>query len=297
MSSNGKNERIGICLMVVATCVVVAGLWAVLATSETALAAKKENPGGNVKQQDISTQVTFDAGALTGVPEGGKESYIDGESRVDCKTGRRRTIWVKFGNNSSRTTNLILGDELEWVEGDPIPEFSANGIDLPDGSIDQVSLSIAVGQNVSGLGEEFVDNVLYCNSAPITSDSSPADYACMLTNMRVDFRDVTQGYNWRLYFGPGPRTGGTWPGGSLFSNPDPSLNEYVTVTRTNPSLTGAGRIWEVTTSPVNRELVSTVESAEVVPGFLYFKGTKPNDPLVYVGAFDVPWSCVAVSLE
>ena len=279
-----RNKRVGLCMMIVSSCLILATVWAVLAIPETALAAKKENPGGNIKQQDISTKVTLLSGSLTG---DGSDVYADGIDNIDCKTGRRRTIWVKFGNNCSRTMWLNLGNQLKWVEGDPIPEDLANGIDLPNGSIDDVSLSIAVGHNVSGLGEEFVDNVLYC---------SPPEIDCMLTNMRMDFSD-TAGFNWRLYFGPGPRAEGAWPGGFFFSNPDPSKNAYVTVVRENPSQSGSGRLWQVRTVTVNRELVSDGQSAEVVPGFLYFTGTKPNDPHIYVGTFDIPWSCDAESLE
>lgn len=40
METKSKNKRVEICLMVVTACLVMAGLWAVLATPETALAKK-----------------------------------------------------------------------------------------------------------------------------------------------------------------------------------------------------------------------------------------------------------------
>jgi hypothetical protein len=301
MSSKSKNKKVGICLIVGTTCIALVGPWAVLSTPRTALAAKKENPGGNVKQQDISAEVTFDDGSLTS--DGGP--YADGQSNVECKTGRRRTIWVKFGKNSSRRMTLNLGVALTHLAGDSdLPKVSLEDIDpelsLPSGDIDRLLLYIAVGHNVSGLGEEFVEAdlhngpLLYCAGVPDPETDDPANFNCILTNMRIDFRDVTQGYNWRLYFGPGPQEGGAWPGGTFFSNPEPSLNAYVTVTRALSTGPAAGRLWEVRTSQVDRDADG---SADAVPGFLYFRGTKPNDPHIYVGAFDIPWSCDAVSLE
>jgi hypothetical protein len=47
MSIKSKNKRVGMGLMVVATCIVVAGLWAVLVTPETALAKKPGGGGGD----------------------------------------------------------------------------------------------------------------------------------------------------------------------------------------------------------------------------------------------------------
>ena len=43
MSNKSKNERLGICLMVAATCIVLAGFWAILVMPETAFAAKPGN--------------------------------------------------------------------------------------------------------------------------------------------------------------------------------------------------------------------------------------------------------------
>ena len=53
-----KNKTVGFYLMVVTACLVLATLWAVLATPETAL-AKKPGGGGGGKKQEISVSVTF----------------------------------------------------------------------------------------------------------------------------------------------------------------------------------------------------------------------------------------------
>lgn len=319
-----RNKKVGLCVMVVMASLALAAVWAALATPETALADKPAKPGGNVKQQDISTEVTFLDDLFDGlISDGG--TYTDGEDSVDCKTGRRRHIWVNFGKNSSRTMTLTLGDKLVRVSGDPSIEVLPDEVDLPTGGIeiDRVELKIADGQNVSGLGEEILvkddfrspDPILY--AYPGTGEIAkpqpdpdavpapiPAEYNCMLTNMRIDFRDVIQGYNWSLYFGPGPMllvpsdptSGGDWPGGFKFTNPNPLKNAYVKVTRDFEYGTeaGAGRVWQVETVKTDRNGDETPDS---VPGFLYFRGTKPNDPQIYVGAFNIPWSCTAVSLE
>jgi Tol biopolymer transport system component len=52
MFGKNRNKKVGLCVMVVTVCLVLAALWAVLATSETALAAAPAGKGGGV-QQDI----------------------------------------------------------------------------------------------------------------------------------------------------------------------------------------------------------------------------------------------------
>jgi len=52
MSNKCKNKRVGICLMAVASCIVLAGLWGVLATPEAALAVKPEVLHGNASFTD-----------------------------------------------------------------------------------------------------------------------------------------------------------------------------------------------------------------------------------------------------
>ena len=56
METKSKNKRVGLCLMVGTICIVVAGLWAVLATPETALAKKPDGGGG---KETRTYRVTF----------------------------------------------------------------------------------------------------------------------------------------------------------------------------------------------------------------------------------------------
>ena len=66
METKSKNKRVGLCLMVVTICIVVAGLWAVLATPETALAKKPDKPPGQ-DELNYTVNVIFDDLAF---PEG-----------------------------------------------------------------------------------------------------------------------------------------------------------------------------------------------------------------------------------
>ena len=54
MSNKSKNKRFEICLMVGTICIVLAGLWAVLATPETALAHKTDSKHHGRGKQNCS---------------------------------------------------------------------------------------------------------------------------------------------------------------------------------------------------------------------------------------------------
>lgn len=71
MSNKNRIKKVRMCLMVTAACIVVAGLWAVLAIPKTTLAAKPEKPPG---QDEIiyTVNVVFDYVAFpegSGLPE------------------------------------------------------------------------------------------------------------------------------------------------------------------------------------------------------------------------------------
>lgn len=71
MSNKSKNKRVGICLMVGSICIVVAGLWAVLAIPEMAVAAPPEGKG---KGGDKETTIYFDV--FLGVEENGNHNNV-----------------------------------------------------------------------------------------------------------------------------------------------------------------------------------------------------------------------------
>jgi len=148
-------------------------------------------------------------------------------------------------------------------------------------SISQVELKIALGQNVSGLGEKFIeggDPIIYCDESLDPDD--PDTFKCMLTNTRLTFLDEN-GNHWGIYFGPGSRTDGSWGGRRFFTN---TQADPVQVVRTNPSKTDE--------NPKNW----TVQS-QGNPGCFWYRGSKKNAPWVFAGVFLVPWSCTVNSLE
>ncbi len=59
MFGKNKNKKVGLCVMVVTSCFILAVLWAVLATPETALAKKPDGGGG---KETRTYRVTFQGG-------------------------------------------------------------------------------------------------------------------------------------------------------------------------------------------------------------------------------------------
>jgi len=271
MLCKNRKKRVGLCVMVVTSCLVLATLWAVLATPETALAdppdkPDKPNPGGNVVQQDIPGKLTLDGGALTGDDQ--SSLYSDSEAGTTCFIGRRRGIWVKLSKTSDRTMNLTLGtavvedsyilipevDRVDESDGEirpgddpwgffidtpPVPPPAANWI------ISQVDLGIAPFLNVSGLPE-----------------GQTLDASTWLLFLDGDNQ-------WGLYFGPGRNPEHGWGGARFFTDLD-TLCVEIECNVLNQS-------W-------------TVDSS--TPGYLWYRGSRKNAPWVYVGKYiNVSWSC------
>jgi len=94
-----KNKKVQICLMVVTSCFILVGLWAVLATSETALAKKPTDPpGGGGGKDTVPTCVQFyDGGSVMG----------DQNNAIYCHN-KKEKITVKFSNALSFGGHLHL---------------------------------------------------------------------------------------------------------------------------------------------------------------------------------------------
>ena len=271
MLCKNRNKKVGLCVMVVTASLVMATLWAVLATPETALAAKPDKPGGNVVKQDIPGVLTFTgSGSLTNdgaVPP----EYSNSEAGTTCFIGRRRSIWVRLSKTSDRRMNLTLteldvtpfdiqqGEDTIQINPGDDPWGNDTGI-TPPGlpteqpmPISQVELQIAPYLNVSGL-----------------TQGSTLDASTWLL-----FLDDT-GNQWGLYFGRGRPLGveDGWGGARFFTELD-AVPVTVSCVTLNTS-------WMVTST---------------TPGYLWYRGSKKNAPWVYVGKYDdVPWSCTVNSL-
>jgi hypothetical protein len=132
MSKKNRNKRIGIGLMVIATCIVVAGLWAVLATPETAFAAKPGN---------IPMCIEFEAGGGVRSDDGpycdDKQLKVeaimtpDGHFNLFPDTGRgERTLYVDVDfDPDSPSTNIISAEGWRFLVGGWQDNFDMRNMD------------------------------------------------------------------------------------------------------------------------------------------------------------------------
>jgi len=270
MFAKYKDKRVNVCLTVVTSCLVLAAVWAVLAIPKTALAARPaENPGENVVKQDIPGVLKLTEGDLT-ADDAQPPEYSNLEAGTTCFIGRRRSIWLELSKNSSRSMKVELSSILPLTTDDPTVGYDPLGVptgvtppDLPipnDGpmTIYQVYFHIAPFLNVSGLGEEP-----------------------LLANARLRFLDA-DGNQWEIFFGPGRDDTGDWGGERHFTNKQGTPTAPpIQVVRTNPA-EEEPKIW--------------CADSRGTPGFLWYKGSKNNDPYVFVGKYDIAWSCIVESL-
>ena len=97
-----RNKRVGLCVTVVAGCLMLAIAWAILAMPRTAIAAPPaENPGGNVVKKDIPGVLELTGADLTS-DDAQPPYYSNLEAGTSCFIGRRRSIWVTLSKNSPR---------------------------------------------------------------------------------------------------------------------------------------------------------------------------------------------------
>jgi len=152
MSNKNRNKRIGIGLMVASICIVLLGLWAVLATPETALATK---PGGGGQPEILHGSATFRDFPGTEQPLEPKDAiqsdglgpYVDGidftdlglegffRLRIHLKKDAGRKLDLTFPEGISHdffptTQNIWIlglnGSLADWraqAEGVPVPRM------------------------------------------------------------------------------------------------------------------------------------------------------------------------------
>jgi hypothetical protein len=133
----GKNRKktVGLCLMVVASCFILAGLWAVLATPETALA--KGKPGSSVAYDMVIDTAGFDPAStalLTQIGDGnlGGSGPLNFFTRVtvtptgsDYLIGVGKTgVVVQFKEHKGVLSSLSVagnGANRVWHVSDVVP--------------------------------------------------------------------------------------------------------------------------------------------------------------------------------
>ncbi|MHC4323827.1 MAG: hypothetical protein ACYSUX_06105 [Planctomycetota bacterium] len=147
MSIKSRNKRIVIYLMVVATCIVVTGLWATLLIPEAALAKKppdKPGGGGEVGQK-IPVCIVFDE--VSSINTDGDDPYCDGDlkKKVTAFVGRAFSIFLTPNNSNKTTAGRTLWLDLSVALG----ENGSINVDVSDGA----------GGNSDGICDEYIDGV------------------------------------------------------------------------------------------------------------------------------------------
>lgn len=160
MFGNNRNKKVGLCVMVVTACLVLAGIWAVLATPETALAKKPDGSKGGGKYLHLS--VTFrdaDGDRVTSDASDDEDgTYYDGEDKVIALAYKLFRFDTTRGASShkggKRTVTLDLsGFDDSPFDQDPIVEVP---VDMRLGfeyTVDEYGNGSLKELDVSGMGE------------------------------------------------------------------------------------------------------------------------------------------------
>lgn len=132
MFGKNRNKKVGLCLMVVMASLVLAAVWAVLATPETALADPpegkgKDKDGGN----EIPVGIAFDDADGDGIKSDG-----DSKKKVTAIVGRNFSIFLETNNSNKTTAGRTL-----WLD-------LSGGL----GCVDSVSVDVSDG--VGGAGDD-----------------------------------------------------------------------------------------------------------------------------------------------
>ncbi len=179
MFGKNRKKKVGLCVMVVTACLVLAALWAVLAIPETALAVKPDKPpkppkdggGERTAMVTISGPITEDGVVLPGpMPSAGPHSFGLGETNqtlgLNSWTGDDRGAPVPISYNFVHTSNcegdLVLKAHLD---------DSVTVIDFPY----RWSVKIVVDMSsLDGVGSQSTTNKKGGHSINITTN--PDDY-------------------------------------------------------------------------------------------------------------------------
>jgi hypothetical protein len=215
MSIKNKDKRDGIGLMVVATCVAVAGLWVVLAMPATALAKGKKPPGGGgggEVGQEIPICIAFEE-SLSIKSDG--DIYCDGDSnrKVTAIVGRNFSIVLETNNSKKRTAGRTLWLDLSNALGcaasakvDVSDGFGGDSDGVCDGCFDSVPdlPDVRFDTPISGQKLGYPDEA---KMEILGRDLDGLQVGHMVnTNARLYFS--VGGQSWVLHWGPHKVPGG-----------------------------------------------------------------------------------------
>jgi hypothetical protein len=110
MSNKNRNKKVEICLMVAAICVVVAGLWAILATPEI---ARAEKPSGGGQPEVLHGAAEFmEDSADYAVRSDGLGPYVDGVDFTDLGLEGFFRLRIHLKNNAGRKLDLTFPEGI-----------------------------------------------------------------------------------------------------------------------------------------------------------------------------------------
>ncbi len=169
MFGKNRNKKVGLCVMVVTACLVLAGIWAVLATPETALAVKPDKPPKPPKDGggERTAMVTISGPMVTEMAHSfglGKDSNqtLALNSWSGADRGGPVPISYNFVNTSNCEGDLVLKAHLD---------DSVTVIDFPY----RWSVKIVVDMSsLDGVGSQSTTNKKGGHSINITTN--PDDY-------------------------------------------------------------------------------------------------------------------------
>ena len=259
-----RNKRVGLCVTVVAGCLILAIVWVVLAMPETALAKK---PGsGDDTFRDMPLCIEFGDGKIS--PS--ENPLCASTEGVTAFAGRNRTITLSI-HKRIENPNLVLSLGPKLVadttgpDVDPDPAADGGYFDGPgqpecpppvlgSGRLSEPELQVGISVNVKDIDPE-----------------TP-----LMTNGRLIFKDDV-GQEYQLIWGSDPQPGG-------FQRTNPSAPD-IRIFR-NPDDDGK-RNWDVDTNP---EIGGERDDAHTA--FLWWV-LSPHGAHDYCGAYDVSFNYFA----
>jgi hypothetical protein len=148
MLQKNRNKRVELCLMVITSCLVLAVVWAILVTPETALAKGKPPGGGGGGEvgQEILVCIAFDDAEGDGIKNDG-DAYCDGDAKgkVTAIVGRNFNIVLETNNSRKTTAGRTL-----WLDlSDSLGCDASVKVDVSDGA----------GGDVDGICDDCLDSV------------------------------------------------------------------------------------------------------------------------------------------
>ena len=199
MFGKNKNKRVKICLMVVTTCLVLAVLWAVLATPETALAKKPDNPGGG-EPEALHGTATFED------RDGDRVRSDDGGPYTYTGSGKGGAILLGLGNFFRLSVNVdkkVVGRRFDM-------NFTAPPLEVVDVNDDPITFDLTAFLPAS---EDFW--VLYVQGTlqewrdqPLYDDNVQSTEVKRVGRLRFGTKGVDYAY---VNYGAAP----TWDGAPL----------------------------------------------------------------------------------